>query len=230
MDEPLSNLDAKLRVGMRGELSRLHERLGRTTVYVTHDQVEAMTLGTRVAVMHAGTIQQVDSPQELYRHPANMFVAAFIGSPTMNLLEARIHDGALEFAGYTLPLPEGRCPVAHGDRVVVGIRPEYFADVQHGDPSLPQIEVSISRVEELGSTTDAIFVLDQERIELDGIATRDDDGTLIADDRHAQFTAKLDPRTSAAVGKTLRLCVDVARIHFFDPGTGANLDLERAVA
>ncbi len=104
MDEPLSNLDAKLRVDMRAELARLHERLGITTVYVTHDQVEAMTLGTRVAVMRDGTVQQVDTPQTLYREPANLFVAAFIGSPSMNLAEADITDDAIEFAGFRVPL------------------------------------------------------------------------------------------------------------------------------
>ena len=108
MDEPLSNLDAKLRVTMRAELSRLHDRLGTTTVYVTHDQVEAMTLGHRVAVMRDGRIQQVDTPQVLYREPANLFVAAFIGSPSMNLVDATIDDGAVEFGRLLIPLPPAR--------------------------------------------------------------------------------------------------------------------------
>ena len=108
MDEPLSNLDAKLRVGMRSELSRLHERLGVTTIYVTHDQVEAMTLGQRVAVMRDGVIQQVDSPQALYTRPDNLFVAAFIGSPAMNLVEAVVADGRVSFAGIELPLTRPR--------------------------------------------------------------------------------------------------------------------------
>src|SRR5215207_7609751 len=110
MDEPLSNLDAKLRVDMRAELARLHERLGITTVYVTHDQVEAMTLGTRVAVMRDGTIQQVDTPQTLYREPDNLFVAAFIGSPSMNLVEAELTGGTVDFAGFRLPLSGDRRP------------------------------------------------------------------------------------------------------------------------
>src|SRR5712691_8274058 len=125
MDEPLSNLDAKLRVSMRAELARLHERLGTTTVYVTHDQIEAMTLGQRVAVMRDGRMQQVDEPQALYRDPVNLFVAAFIGSPSMNLVEAVISDGAAEFAGFRIPLDAARRPaVDDGDSVILGIRPE----------------------------------------------------------------------------------------------------------
>src|SRR5204862_3695311 len=107
MDEPLSNLDAKLRVQMRAELARLRDRLRTTTVYVTHDQVEAMTLGDRVAVLKDGVLQQVDTPQRLFTHPANLFVAAFIGSPSMNLVEARVDGEAVSFAGFTLPIPEG---------------------------------------------------------------------------------------------------------------------------
>ena len=106
MDEPLSNLDAKLRVTMRAELARLHERLGVTTVYVTHDQVEAMTLGQRVAVMRDGLLQQVDTPHDLYHHPKNLFVAAFIGSPSMNLVDAHVEDGRVRFADFDIPLAE----------------------------------------------------------------------------------------------------------------------------
>ena len=128
MDEPLSNLDAKLRVGMRAELSRLHERLGTTTVYVTHDQIEAMTLGQRVTVMKDGVIQQVGEPQALYRNPANLFVAAFMGSPSMNLVEATVTGDSVEFAGFRLPLaPEWR-PAQDGP-VILGIRPGDFEDV-----------------------------------------------------------------------------------------------------
>src|SRR5205807_10370416 len=123
MDEPLSNLDAKLRVGMRAELARLHERLGTTTVYVTHDQVEAMTLGQRVAVMRDGRMQQVDEPQVLYREPANLFVAAFIGSPSMNLVDAEIGDGEARFAGFRIPLPANGTTQG---RVILGIRPQDF--------------------------------------------------------------------------------------------------------
>src|SRR6188472_878989 len=142
MDEPLSNLDAKLRVDMRGELARLHDRLGVTTVYVTHDQVEAMTLGQRVAVMRDGTVQQVDTPQTLYREPLNLFVAAFIGSPSMNLVEAEVAGDAVEFAGFRIPLNADRRPgdVQSGP-VILGIRPQDFADARTADPALPRIEV-----------------------------------------------------------------------------------------
>ena len=124
MDEPLSNLDAKLRVRVRGDLSRLHAQLGVTTVYVTHDQVEAMTLGQRAAVMNEGKIQQVDTPQALDWSPANLFVAAFIGSPSMNLVEARVADGCLRFANFSLPSPSlGPETAKLPDRVILGIRP-----------------------------------------------------------------------------------------------------------
>jgi multiple sugar transport system ATP-binding protein len=123
MDEPLSNLDAKLRVHMRAELQRLHERLGTTTVYVTHDQVEAMTLGDRVAVMRDGILQQVDTPQTLYRHPANLFVAAFIGSPPMNLVEATVQGDRVAFAGFDIPIRPGALAAFDGRTVMLGIRP-----------------------------------------------------------------------------------------------------------
>src|SRR5215475_1305486 len=125
MDEPLSNLDAKLRVSMRAQLAALHSRLATTTIYVTHDQIEAMTLGHRVAVMRDGRIQQVDTPQELYARPANLYVAAFIGSPAMNLVEAEVSGGHVRFGGYAIPLPEAGRPIG---RVVAGIRPEAFED------------------------------------------------------------------------------------------------------
>ena len=131
MDEPLSNLDAKLRVGMRAQLSSLHARLGTTTVYVTHDQVEAMTLGQRVAVMRDGRIQQVDTPQMLYNQPVNLFVAAFIGSPAMNLVEADVASDGIEFGGLRIPMSlDGALP----KRVIVGIRPEAFEDAAGADP------------------------------------------------------------------------------------------------
>ncbi len=159
MDEPLSNLDAKLRVGMRAQLSALHARLGTTTVYVTHDQIEAMTLGQRVAVMRDGRIQQVDTPQALYARPENLFVAAFIGSPAMNLVEAEIEGGVLSFGGYRIPLPAGLgSGPARGP--IVGIRPESFQDAAHADPALPQLEVGVEVVEELGADTHVIFVVD----------------------------------------------------------------------
>src|SRR5690348_1366291 len=129
MDEPLSNLDAKLRVQMRGEIARLRDRLHTTTIYVTHDQVEAMTLGDRVAVLKDGVVQQLDVPQTLYRSPANLFVAAFIGSPSMNLMEARVHGREVHVAEFKLPLPD-RCDLRSydGRTVVLGLRPSAFED------------------------------------------------------------------------------------------------------
>ena len=132
MDEPLSNLDAKLRVSMRAELARLHERLGVTTVYVTHDQVEAMTLGERVAVMRDGVLQQVDTPQNLFNRPRNLFVAAFIGSPAMNLVEAKIDGGRVHFAGIDLPLPGGSPLAGEQRRVILGLRPNDFEHAAGG--------------------------------------------------------------------------------------------------
>ena len=224
MDEPLSNLDAKLRVSMRAELSRLHERLGVTTVYVTHDQVEALTLGQRVAVMRDGRIHQVDGPQNLYNEPANLFVAAFIGSPSMNLVEAKVVDGTVEFAGFALTLAPRRRPVRGGD-VILGIRPESFEDAAFADPALPQIEVEVSVLEELGADSHVVFPIDAPRVaaeDLQAIADGPHEA-LMADDVRALFNARVDPRTRAQTGHLIRLAVDPAAFHFFDPETGATL-------
>ena len=136
MDEPLSNLDAKLRVGMRASLAQLHAKLGVTTVYVTHDQTEAMTLGQRVAVLRDGAVVQVDRPQELYAHPRDVFVAAFIGAPAMNLVEAAVEGDVARFGQYALPLDPARRPQRDGP-VILGIRPEAFADVGGAPGELP---------------------------------------------------------------------------------------------
>jgi len=162
MDEPLSNLDAKLRVDMRAQLARLHAELKVTTVYVTHDQVEAMTLGQRVAVMRDGQIQQVDRPQQLYKRPANLFVAAFIGSPPMNLVEGEVSDGAVEFAGIRVPV-SGVDP----GRVILGIRPQDLSIAT--DASLPSLEVEPAVIEELGSSTQAIFHIDAPPVDTEAI-------------------------------------------------------------
>jgi len=230
MDEPLSNLDAKLRVSMRAELSRLHERLGVTTVYVTHDQVEAMTLGQRVAVMRDGRIQQVDAPQNLYHQPANLFVAAFIGSPSMNLVEATVTDGSVDFAGFTLPLASGRRPARPG-KLILGIRPESFEDAAFADPTLPQIEVEVSVVEELGADAHVIFPIDAPRVTAEDLEAATDEPLegLIADDRRSLFNARVNPRTTATTKQPLRLAVDSTEFHFFDPETGATLGSGDAV-
>jgi multiple sugar transport system ATP-binding protein len=224
MDEPLSNLDAKLRVDMRASLARLHERLGVTTVYVTHDQVEAMTLGQRVAVMRDGRIQQVDSPQQLYSSPVNLFVAAFIGSPAMNLVEATVEDEAVHFAGFSLPLDPVRRPRHGVERVILGIRPESFEDAALADPSLPQVEVGVAVLEELGSDAHVIFTLDAPRVEAEALraAQDDEEGALIVDDR-AVWNARVDSKTTARTGGAVRLAVDTTELYFFDPASGESL-------
>ena len=225
MDEPLSNLDAKLRVSMRAELSRLHERLGVTTVYVTHDQVEAMTLGQRVAVMRDGLLQQVDTPQNLFHHPSNLFVAAFIGSPSMNLVEADVADGAVKFGSLLARAAGG---LADGDasrRVILGMRPTDFEHAAGADPSLPRMRVKADVVEELGAETHIIFAVDAPRVSAEAVraATEDEDGTLFADDQRAQFTARVDGRKRVSPGDEVDLAVDTGRFHFFEPETGSNL-------
>ena len=221
MDEPLSNLDAKLRVSMRAQLAALHARLGTTTIYVTHDQVEAMTLGQRVAVMRDGRILQVDTPQALYQTPVNLFVAAFIGSPAMNLVEADVADGSVAFAGYRFP---SRLGGSH--RVIAGIRPEAFEDARFADPSLPQIEVDVQVVEDLGADAHVIFQIEAPPVDVSEVReAAGDEETLIATDR-ATFTARVDPQTSARPGERLRLAVDPTKLHYFDPATGLRLEAE----
>jgi multiple sugar transport system ATP-binding protein len=223
MDEPLSNLDAKLRVDMRAQLARLHERLAVTTVYVTHDQVEAMTLGQRVAVMRAGRLQQVDTPQRLYRDPANLFVAAFIGSPSMNLVEAELRDGHAEFAGFRIPLP-GEPPST--SRVVLGIRPQDFGDARASDPSLPAVEVEVAVVEDLGSTTHLIFPIDAPPVDVEAVRAATDEkerAMLLASDRRALFTAEVGGTTDLHAGDRMRLAVDPKRFHFFSLETGERI-------
>jgi multiple sugar transport system ATP-binding protein len=219
LDEPLSNLDAKLRVGMRASLAQLHQRLGVTTVYVTHDQTEAMTLGQRVAVMRDGRILQVDTPQRLYREPVDLFVAGFIGTPAMNLVEARIEGDGVLFGQYRVPLDPGRRP-AKGDRVVLGIRPEAFEEAAFARPGLPTIDADVTVLEELGADAHVFFHVDARPL---GVAAGADDDAKLLADGGALFTARVDPRTTARVGAPIKLALDPARFHFFDPDTGASL-------
>jgi multiple sugar transport system ATP-binding protein len=224
MDEPLSNLDAKLRVDMRAQLARLHAELNVTTVYVTHDQIEAMTLGQRVAVMRDGRFQQVDNPQNLYKRPQNLFVAAFIGSPPMNLVEATVGEGAISFAG--IRVPSGALDVPEGD-VVLGIRPQDLVAADGADPRHPSFDVEPAVVEELGSATHAIFPIDAPPVETEAVRAASDEGergVLLAADQRALFTAALPEEAPVAVGKTLRLAVDPRRFHFFDRETGLRLE------
>jgi multiple sugar transport system ATP-binding protein len=226
MDEPLSNLDAKLRVTMRTSLQELHNRLKTTTVYVTHDQVEAMTLGQRVAVMRDGKIQQVDAPQRLYEEPTNLFVAAFIGSPAMNLGETSVGGDSIGLGGYTIPLDrEHRPRFAREGRAIVGIRPEAFEDAEFAASGLPQIEIRVEVLEELGSDAYVFFEVDttpivvEEAVSVEG----DEDGQLLAERKRALFAARVDARTRAKVGDTIRLTVDPSRLYFFSPETGESL-------
>ncbi len=225
LDEPLSNLDAKLRVGMRASLAQLHQRLGVTTVYVTHDQTEAMTLGQRVAVMRDGKILQVDSPQQLYERPYNLFIAAFIGSPAMNLVDATLEANAVRFGQYRVPLAHGVRPVGAGERVVLGIRPESFEDAAFA-PELPRVTVEVAVLEELGSDAHVFFEVDAAPITAEVLESVTDGGLLPTD--RALFTARVDARTSARVGAHLELAVDPARFQFFDPESG--LRLQQATA
>jgi multiple sugar transport system ATP-binding protein len=226
MDEPLSNLDAKLRVSMRAELQRLHQRLGTTTVYVTHDQVEAMTLGDRVAVLHDGVLQQCDSPKNLFDRPTNLFVAAFIGSPQMNLVEAELVDGEARFANYRLPLTDSQKRL--GNRtVVLGVRPTDLL-IGNGSRSGASLEVEASLVEELGSERHVVFLVDAPRLESETTraaahGSADEEGTLFADERRAVFTAVLPGRDDVRAGNRLTFEIDPHALHFFDPASGIAL-------
>jgi multiple sugar transport system ATP-binding protein len=228
MDEPLSNLDAKLRVSIRAELARLHDRLGVTTVYVTHDQVEAMTLGQRVAVLREGVLQQCDTPQNLFHHPVNLFVAAFIGSPSMNLVEAEIEDDRVTFAGYSLPLRSGSPLVGGRRRVILGIRPTDVKHTADAPPGIPRITVHADVVEELGGVSNVLFLIDAPRVVTDATraaaeADSDDEGTLLADDQRARFCASIDGRRHVEGGEEVELAVDNEHLHFFDPDTSTVL-------
>jgi multiple sugar transport system ATP-binding protein len=225
MDEPLSNLDAKLRVGMRASLAQLHRQLGTTTVYVTHDQVEAMTLGQRVAVMRDGRILQVDVPQRLYEQPRDVFVAAFIGSPAMNLVDATIDGDELRFGQFRVPLDADRRPAAarSGSKVVLGIRPESFEDAAFAPVELPTIGVDVLVVEELGSDAHVFFPIDVPRITPETIEAEGEDAAQLVADEVVLLNARVDPRTDARVGAALSIAVDPARFHYFDPETGASL-------
>ena len=229
MDEPLSNLDAKLRVSMRAQLAALHGRLATTTIYVTHDQIEAMTLGQRVAVMRDGRIQQVDTPQELYARPANLYVAAFIGSPAMNLVEAEVVGGQVRFGGYAIPVPA--TDTTPDGRVVVGIRPEAFEDSAFAEPSLPRMDVTVEVVEELGADTHVLFSVAEPRVEVGEVraATGEEDATMGAVEG-SLFTARVDPGTAAKPAASLRLAVDPSRFHYFDRETGLRFEAGRELA
>ena len=211
LDEPLSNLDAKLRVQVRADLKQLHRRLGITTVYVTHDQIEAMTLGDRIAVMSNGRLQQVGAPQDIYDHPANMFVAAFIGSPAMNMLRGVAREGRVT-AG-DLDVPEVGVP--DGD-VVLGIRPEAVRPAGDG---LPSFEFEVQVVEPLG---DEVIVRGAVTGQLAEVETGEEHAELLPQlpGSRAVITARFDPEVRLSPGMRMRLGVHPDRVHVFDARTG----------
>ncbi len=230
MDEPLSNLDAKLRVQMRAEIAGLQRDLGVTTLYVTHDQVEAMTMGDRVAVLNKGYLMQVDSPQDLYDSPDNVFVAGFIGSPAMNLMEGNLGGTAKEptveigSVSVSIPSIEGKDLADYlGKKVVVGLRPEDMEDavtVDNPDASRT-FSTSARLVESLGSEIIVHFGLDAEPyVVADAIDDEAEKG-LSNDLDTATFVARVSPRSPVRNGADLDLVIDVARFHFFDISTGS---------
>jgi multiple sugar transport system ATP-binding protein len=236
MDEPLSNLDAKLRVTMRGQLEALHERLGVTTIYVTHDQIEAMTLASRVAVLKDGQLQQTDTPQNLFDYPTNLFVATFIGSPAMNLAEAKLvrdQGPAVVFADYKVPVPEQAVRQRpgldryFGQQVIIGIRPSSFEDANFVSDDRPRIKAEVAVTEELGSEVNVIFTVHAPAVEHDVMIAMFDkaakDHVEVRDLTGAgenMWTARVNPKTSARPGRTIELAIDASSLHWFDPETG----------
>jgi multiple sugar transport system ATP-binding protein len=235
MDEPLSNLDAKLRVHMRAEIARLQRELGVTTLYVTHDQVEAMTMGGRIAVMRRGELQQFGSPQELYDHPANLFVASFLGSPSMNLLKAQIvgRDSRLSarLGDRDVDLPETlvhRAPALRGyegREVALGFRPEHVRPENGG---AAQLEGSVLVVESLGSELLAHVEIRAEQVLSEAVlegstVDQDEHETLLAMETAEHTTTvigRFDPETRVGVGETIQLAVNPAKLHLFDLESG----------
>jgi multiple sugar transport system ATP-binding protein len=233
MDEPLSNLDAKLRVSMRASLSQLHERLGVTTVYVTHDQVEAMTLGKRVCVLRDGKLQQVDSPQRLFDAPVNLFVAGFIGSPAMNFVTAKAvrDDGpAVVFAGHRLPIPPAVVDARpglerfFGRELILGVRPSDFEDAALADPDWATMPVEARVTEKLGSEIHVIFTIDAPIVQhaslSQAISDEDDDSAIALAGGESQWTARVAARSHVKPGQRLDLALDTSNLQFFDPEDG----------
>jgi multiple sugar transport system ATP-binding protein len=245
MDEPLSNLDAKLRVSMRASLNQMHERLGVTTVYVTHDQVEAMTLGDRVCVLRDGLLQQVDTPQNLFDKPVNLFVAGFMGSPSMNFVTAElVRDGgaAVTFADLKLDIPESTFTDKPGldqyigKQVILGIRPSDFEDAASAGQNAngwATLAVKAEVTEELGSEINVLFLIDAPPVEhKDTVAAADADDEeaalpLVGD--KSLWTARVNARSHARPGSSLDLVLDTHNMHFFDPTSGLAIGHEANV-
>ncbi len=228
MDEPLSNLDAKLRVQMRAEIARIQRDLNVTTIYVTHDQSEAMTLGDRVAVMRKGELQQLDAPQNLYRKPVNLFVAEFIGSPAMNLVEAELAGGQARFGDHTLPL-DGLADLGayEGRTVALGIRPEDFEDAAVSDtPAASRLPVKVDLREDMGSEIFLHFSIDAPHVATEDVkeAVEADEAVAAFEQQAARagtpFVARVDRESAAREGDRIEVAVDTRMLHFFDLETG----------
>ncbi len=229
MDEPLSNLDAKLRVQMRAEIARIQRDLNVTTIYVTHDQSEAMTLGDRVAVMRRGELQQLDAPQNLYRKPVNLFVAEFIGSPAMNLVQAEIDGGQVRFGEHSLPV-DGRQGLASyaGRKLALGIRPEDFEDAALSDaPASSRLPVKVDLREDMGSEIFLHFSIDAPHVATEDVkeAVEADEAVAALEQQAARagtpFVARVGRESSAREGDRIEMAVDTRMLHFFDLETGA---------
>jgi multiple sugar transport system ATP-binding protein len=230
LDEPLSNLDAKLRVQMRTQLARLQSRLGTTTIYVTHDQTEAMTLGDRVAVMRAGELQQVGAPAELYKDPKNLFVAGFIGSPGMNFMPAELHDGKVALPIGEAELSDPRRGLGER-RVIAGLRPENFEDAALvGDDARGRgftFTAKMELVESMGSELYAYFSTDLEGMESDHLADlAEDTGAGEIPGTEGQIVARLDAASKVRRGEEAELWADASQLHLFDADSGESLTRE----
>ena len=230
MDEPLSNLDAKLRVQMRAELGQLHSQLETTTLYVTHDQVEAMTMGDRVAVIRKGVLQQIDTPREIYLYPKNIFVAGFIGSPAMNFVYADIKTST---KGMTLIFGNDKilakdAPEAlkeyEGKEIVLGIRPEAFEDSVYANKKefTEEINIDVSLLEQLGSDTYIHFFKDIKPVQTEAIeeilADEGEDISVLG--TSTKFIARINPNATIEEGQNINLAIDPTKLHYFDPETG----------
>jgi multiple sugar transport system ATP-binding protein len=229
MDEPLSNLDAKLRVQMRGEIARLQRRLGTTTVYVTHDQTEAMTLGDRVVVMHGGVAQQIGTPDELYERPANLFVAGFIGSPAMNFFPADLTPNGLTLSfGEVMLAPEVQQVISQHDKpanAIVGVRPEHLADAALIDGyqriRALTFEVKVDMVESLGADKYVYFTTAGPAVRSAQLDELEAQGEV----HENQFVARVPAESKASIGQSIELALDTTKVAVFDADSGANLTL-----
>lgn len=231
MDEPLSNLDAKLRVQMRAELGQLHTQLETTTLYVTHDQVEAMTMGDRVAVIRKGELQQIDTPREIYLYPKNIFVAGFIGSPSMNFVYAdvKVSGNAVElsFENETIKCSGdavNKLKNVDGKQIVLGIRPEAFEDSVYAKDSeyTESISIKVTLLEQLGSDSYIHFYKDIKPVQTEAIeeilADEGEDISVLGDE--TKFIARINPNSTVKEGEEINLSIDPSKLHFFDPESG----------